>query len=322
MHAAKPRIADRLHRTLAHAARCILPLLWVTHAAQAADARVLKVGDQQFQTRGILEASGQLQDLPYRIEWFNFPAAQPLGEALNAGAVDVGGLGDAPTIFAYAAGARVRIVAATHYEPADLAIIVPDASTIKNATDLKGRRIATTRGSIGHFLLITALARAGLKPTDVQVHFLQPQDAKAALSSGDVDAWASWDPYVALAELRDHDRRIANGVGLSAGLTFELATEAALRDKRAVLDDFLRRMAAAQRWALAHPDQVAAMQSRVTGLPTDVLKVVYQRGQWQPVAIDAAVIAAQQRTADIYTRAGVIPAHLDIAPAFDTATVH
>ncbi|MGE8329519.1 MAG: aliphatic sulfonates ABC transporter substrate-binding protein, partial [Paraburkholderia nemoris] len=89
-----------------------------------ADVPVLKVGDQSLQTRGILEASGQLKDLPYKIEWFNFPAAQPLGEALNAGAVDVGGLGDAPLVFALAAGARVRAVAATRSNPLDLAIVV------------------------------------------------------------------------------------------------------------------------------------------------------------------------------------------------------
>src|SRR5579871_678911 len=88
----------------------------------------LKVGDQQLQTRGILEASGQLNNLPYKIEWFNFPAAQPLGEALNAGAIDVGGLGDAPLIFAYAAGARVRAVAATRSNPRDLAIVVGEHS--------------------------------------------------------------------------------------------------------------------------------------------------------------------------------------------------
>src|SRR5262249_23236495 len=76
-----------------------------SHIARA--DTTLKVGDQKLQTRGILEASGQLKDVPYKIEWFNFPAAQPLGEALNAGAIDVGGLGDAPLIFAYAAGARV-----------------------------------------------------------------------------------------------------------------------------------------------------------------------------------------------------------------------
>jgi ABC-type phosphate/phosphonate transport system substrate-binding protein len=65
-----------------------------------------------------------MKDLPYRIEWFNFPAAQPLGEALNAGAADVGGLGDAPLVFALAAGARVRAVAATRSNPLDLAIVV------------------------------------------------------------------------------------------------------------------------------------------------------------------------------------------------------
>ena len=90
------------------------------HPLASVAETVLKVGDQQLQTRGILEASGQLKDVPYKIEWFNFPAAQPLGEALNAGAIDIGGLGDAPLIFAYAAGARVRAVAATRSQPVDL----------------------------------------------------------------------------------------------------------------------------------------------------------------------------------------------------------
>jgi len=285
--------------------------------AQAADLPVLRVGDQQFQTRGILEASGQLKDLPYQIEWFNFPAAQPLGEALNAGAVDLGGLGDAPSIFAYAAGARVRIVAATRAVPADLAILVPNDSSIRTAADLKGKRVATTRGSIGHYLLITTLARAGLKVSDIKLEFLQPQDAKAALASGSVDAWSTWDPYVALGELRDHERLIANGVGLSSGLSFQVATDAAIKTKRALLADFLSRVAAGQRWALSHPDQVAAMQSRVTGLPPEVLRVVYQRAQLHPIEIDAAVIAEQQHTADVYEHAGVIPGHLEIAPGFD-----
>jgi len=285
--------------------------------AHAADVVVLKVGDQQFQTRGILEASGQLKDVPYQVEWFNFPAAQPLGEALNAGAVDLGGLGDAPTIFAYAAGARVRVVAATRYQPTDLAIVVPENSPIKNPIDLIGRKVATTRGSIGHFLLIATLEHAGLKLTDVKLEFLQPSDAKAALAAGSVDAWSTWDPYVALGEIRDHDRSIADGVGLSSGLSFQVATDEAIKTKRAVLDDFLRRIAIGQRWALSHPEEVAAMQSRVTGLPPEVLKVVYQRAQLHPVKIDDGVIAEQQRTANIYERAGVIPTHLDIEPGFD-----
>ena len=277
----------------------------------------LKVGDQQLQTRGILEASGQLKDVPYKIEWFNFPAAQPLGEALNAGAIDVGGLGDAPLIFAYAAGARVRAVAATRSTPTDLAIIVPDASPIRTAADLKGKRIATTRGSIGHYLAIATLERAGIKLSDVSLRFMQPADAKAALASGNVDAWSTWDPYVALAEQRDHDRSIANGVNLSSGLSFQAATETSIKDKHAEIADFLKRVAAGQRWALSHPDEVAAMQSKVTGLPPEVLKTVYQRAQLHPVVIDDGLIAEQQKTADLYHRADVIKTRLDVTKSFD-----
>ncbi|PXW28463.1 ABC transporter substrate-binding protein [Paraburkholderia caballeronis] len=295
---------------LLHATLFALPL--AAHAETT-----LKVGDQQLQTRGVLEASGQLKDVPYRIEWFNFPAAQPLGEALNAGAIDIGGLGDAPLIFAYAAGAKVRAVSATRSTPVDLAIVVPQDSPIHNAADLKGKRIATTRGSIGHYLAVATLERANIKLTDVSWHYMQPADAKAALASGTVDAWSTWDPYVALSEARDHDRSIANGVGLSSGLSFEAATDDSIRAKRAEIADFLKRVAAGQRWALAHPDEVAAIQSRVTGLPPDVLKTVYQRAQLHPVPIDDGLIAEQQKTADLYHRADVIKTRLDVTPSFD-----
>ncbi|MDP9646894.1 ABC transporter substrate-binding protein [Paraburkholderia caledonica] len=299
------------------AAVLAIPALLFASASNAADLPVLKVGDQSLQTRGILEASGQLKDLPYKIEWFNFPAAQPLGEALNAGAVDVGGLGDAPLVFALAAGARVRAVAATRSNPLDLAIVVGPQSPLTEVANLKGKRVATTRGSIGHYLALAALKKANLSASDVTFVFLAPADAKAALASGSVDAWSVWDPYTALGESRDHDRIIANGVGLSEGLSYQVATETAIAAKRAQLADFLRRVATGQRWALTHPDEVAAMQSRVTGLPTDVLKTVYQRGQVHPVAIDDSVVAAQQRTADTYEAASVIRAHLDVRASFD-----
>jgi sulfonate transport system substrate-binding protein len=294
-------------------------LLLVLAAAlpMAAGAATLKVGDQQLQTRGILEASGQLKDVPYQIEWFNFPAAQPLGEALNAGAIDVGGLGDAPLIFAYAAGAKIRAVAATRSTPVDLAIVVPEHSPIHSIADLKGKRIATTRGSIGHYLAVATLERAHLQQSDVTWSFLQPADARAALASGSVDAWSTWDPYVALSEARDHSRSVANGVGVSSGLSFEAATDEAIHDKRAELADFLRRVAAGERWALAHPAEVAAIQARVTGLPADVLQTMYQRAQLHPVPINDSLIAEQQHTADLYLRADVIKTRLDVTPSFD-----
>lgn len=288
-------------------------------ALHAADTPVLRVGDQRQGTRGILEASGLLKDLPYRIEWADFPAAQPLGEALNAGVIDTGALGDAPLIFALAAGARARAVSVSKLQSDGLAIVAAANSTVTDVASLKGRRIATTRGSIGHFLVIVALQQAGLKTSDVNLLFLNPSDAKAALAAGAIDAWSTWDPYVAIEELHDHAKVVVNAVGLRDSYTYQAATDDAIRNKRAILADFLQRVADGQRWALAHPQQVAEAQARITGLPKEVLTYVYARAKLHPVPIDAAVMRAQQHTADVYESAGVIPRHLDVAPSFDTS---
>jgi len=285
----------------------------------AADLTVLRVGDQRQANRGILEASGLLKDLPYRIEWSDFPAAQPLGEALNAGAIDVGGLGDAPFIFALAAGAKAHVVSVSQVQSDGLAIVANANSPFTNVASLKGHRIATTRGSIGHFLVLVALQKAGLKTSDVQLIFLNPSDAKAALATGAVDAWSTWDPYVAIAQLHDHAKVIVNAVGLKDSYTYQAATDDAIAHKRAALADFLQRLAQAQRWALTHPDQVAQSQARITGLPQDVLIFVYNRAQLHPVAMDAKVIQAQQHTADVYANAAVITQHLDVSNSFDTS---
>lgn len=145
--------------------------------------------------RSQLEAANALQDLPYEIKWAEFPAAAPLAEALNAGAVDAGIIGDAPLLFALANGAPVKAIAVDKSNPAGTAVLVSPGSALKSAADLKGKRIATGKGSIGHFVALKALEQAGISPKEVQWVFLGPVDAKVALLNGSVDAWATWEPY-------------------------------------------------------------------------------------------------------------------------------
>ncbi|MBB3213462.1 sulfonate transport system substrate-binding protein [Herbaspirillum sp. Sphag1AN] len=301
------------------AATLILGSPMIAQAADQINGGMLRVGDQRQGARGILEASGLLKDLPYKIEWSDFPAAQPLGEALHAGAIDVGGLGDAPFIFALAAGAKAHVVSVSQTQSEGLAIVANSNSPLIDVASLKGHRIATTRGSIGHFLVLVALQKAGLKTSDVQLIFLNPSDAKAALATGAVDAWSTWDPYVAIAQLHDHAKVITNAVGLKDSFTYQAATDDAIARKRAILADYLQRLAQAQRWALNHPELVAQAQARITGLPPEVLTYVYKRAQLHPVAIDAKVIQSQQHTAAVYANAGVITQALDVSPSFDTS---
>ncbi|MFD2134184.1 ABC transporter substrate-binding protein [Novosphingobium resinovorum] len=143
----------------------------------ASDTGLLRVGSQKGGTKALMLASGALDGAPYKIEWSEFPAAQNLLEALGSGAVDVGLVGDAPFQFAYQAGSPIKAIGAqTTQERTEgaLALIVPKASTIHGPKDLKGKRIATGRGSVGHYLVLRAMAAAGLGAKDVTITFLSP----------------------------------------------------------------------------------------------------------------------------------------------------
>ncbi|MCK2054206.1 ABC transporter substrate-binding protein [Methylobacterium sp. 37f] len=283
-----------------------LALLAFTALARA-DEAVLRVGDQRGNARALMEAAGLLADLPYRLDWSEFPAAAPLLEALNAGAIDAGGVGDAPFTFAAAAGVPVKAFLAFRNRQDGLAILVAKDSPVKTVADLRGKSIATNRGSIGHQVVLAALEEAGLPAGAVTLRFLPPADAKIALASGSIEAWATWEPYTSTAELAGLARVVRDGNGITPGLSFAVASDTALTRKRALLADFGRRLVAARDWALKDPAPYAALWSKLIGLPEAVPLRWFARAQYRAVPIDEAVIADEQRNIDLYVRSGLIP---------------
>ena len=279
---------------------------------------VLRAGDQKGGLRALLEAAGGLEGLGYDIQWSEFPAAAPLAEALNANAVDSGPIGDAPLIFALAAGTRIKAIGANRSDSYGTAVLVRPDSPLKTAADLRGKSIATNRGSIGHYVTLKAITSAGLKPDEINIRFLAPADAKLALTQGSVDAWATWEPYTALAETSRHARVLASGRGLLPGLSYLAATDAAIAAKRPVLQDFLLRVVRAQAWSYRNVDAFSATLARIIGIPPEAAKLQFERRQQRWVAIDAKVIADQQGTADFYEQVGLIKQRLEVRNTFDT----
>jgi len=301
-------------RTLGTAAVLALPATF----ARAQGRVLLKAGDQKGGLRAVLEAAGALDGLAYDIQWTEFPAAAPLAEALNAHAVDLGPIGDAPLIFALAAGARVKAIGANRSDAYGTAVLVRPDSPLKSAADLKGRSVATNRGSIGHYVTLKAIVAAGLQPSDVNLRFLAPADAKLALTQGSVDAWATWEPYTALAETGGHARVLVNGRGLLPGLSYLAATDQAIAARRPALQDFLQRVVRAQAWSYRNVDAFSATLARIIGIPPEAAKLQFERRQQKWVAIDAQVVRDQQATADFYRQVGLIKQPLEVAGTFDT----
>lgn len=281
-------------------------------------ADTLRVGSQKGGTKALMLASGALDGAPYSVEWSEFPAAQNLLEAIGSDAVDLGLVGDAPFQFAYQAGSPILVVGAQatqQVQPGAIALIVPGKSPIRDAASLKGRRIATTRGSVGHYLLLRAMQGASLPPGSVKTVFLSPSDARAALQSGSVDGWSTWQPYVASA-LAEGDRIAIDGRSLTRGYGFDVAPQQAVRDKRPLLADFLAREARALAWAASHVDQFAKVLAHETGLPETIARQFVVTNARHRVAIDQALISRQQEVAETFVRAGEFRIAQPIAKAF------
>lgn len=294
--------------------------LGLLSTVQAGDLQPLRVANQKSTIKALLEASGESQNVPYEIKWSEFPSASPLGEALNAGAVDVGALGDAPYVFALGAGASIKVISIIHAEGRNTtALLVPKDSPIKTAADLKGKKIVTGRGSIGHYLAIKALNDAGLTTQDVQFVFLLPAESRLVLDNGTADAWATWDPYTTVVTSQSNARVLVSGKHLLSNHLYFAATGQAIADKRVQLDDFVARIDRAYAWANTHPEQYAAAQAKITGLPLAVHIEVAKDTHLSPVTIDDTVIHGLQATADTYVKEGLLSKHIDVSQGFDSS---
>jgi sulfonate transport system substrate-binding protein len=279
----------------------------------------LNVGDQKGEQEALLTAAGELDAVPYKIKWATFTSGAPELEALNAGAIDFAATGNTPPIFSAAAGGKIVIVSAGQDTASGDAVLVPKGSGARTVADLRGKRVAVAKGSSAHGNLLLQLKKAGLKPADVETTFLAPADGYIALSAGRVAAWVVWDPFTAQAEQQLGARVLANGKGVANGLGFQMASRDALADPRrnSALKDFVARTVRAHIWSKAHPQQWARAYARSSGLPYSVALASALRSDDDTITLSPEVTASEQKLADAFAEAKVIPTRPNIADLVD-----
>lgn len=293
-------------------------------AALAADGSVdlakvtLIVGDQKGGSQALLRAAGLLDDVDYTLQWQSFTSGPPLLEALNSGAIHVGGVGNTPPIFAAAAQGTFQVVQGATYGGEGDALLVPAGSPIRSVADLAGRTVAVAEGSSANFHLLAQLQKAGVSYDDIEVQNLQPADALAAFSAGHLDAWAVWEPYTSQAQIEADAQVLATGDGLVNGYTFQTASRAALDDEAtsAALSDYLARIARAQTWAITHQEQWAGVWAEETGLSPEITLSATRKRKVALVPIGPDVVSSEQDMADAFTAAGLLPGEVSLADFF------
>lgn len=292
-------------------------LVPIAHAQSRAE---LRIGYQKGASLLVLQkAQGSLEKKlapqGFGVKWVEFPAGPQLLEGLNVGAVDIGFVGEAPPIFAQAAGAKFYYIGHDPAAPQAEALVVPKDSPIKSVADLKGKKIALNKGSNVHYLLVRLLEKNGLKPTDITPVYLAPADARAAFESRNVDAWVIWDPFTAAAEKQIGARILADATGVADNHQFYLA-ERGFAEKhpqviRAVFEDSVER----GKWLKSNLRQAAELVAPLQGLPVDVAELSLRRYEFNVRPLSDDVIARQQKIADTFFDLKLIPKAVSVREA-------
>ncbi|MFM9901307.1 MAG: sulfonate ABC transporter substrate-binding protein [Polaromonas sp.] len=249
-----------------------------------------------------------------KITWAEFPAGPQLLEALAVGSLEFGLTGDAPPVFAQAAGKDLLYVAAEPPKPDSSAILVLGDSPLRTLADLRGKKVALQKGSSAHYLLVRAVEKAGLQWADIQPIYLAPADARAAFERKSVDAWAIWDPFYAATELAIKPRTLVTGRDLSSNNSFYLASRPFAVQHEDALLALLQALSQADQLAQTQRKDAIKLVSDFSGLDAGVVSLFLQRRPASPVGpLSAATVADQQRVADAFFKLGLIPKPVKVA---------
>jgi sulfonate transport system substrate-binding protein len=281
-------------------------------------SEVLRVGYQKSgallltKTSGLLEKA--LTPLGYTVQWKEFPSGLPLLEALNGGSIDIGHSGDAPLLFAQAAGIPFQIFAASNPSPESTGVVVPKDSSVHTFAELKGKTMAFAKGSSAHLVVAQLLAREGMTFADIRPVYLEPPDARAAFEAKAVDSWAVWDPFLAAAEVEGGARLIVNGDGLNGHREFYFGRAEFLKTNPKVVDMVMAVLSETGARAKRDPKGTADFLAEKLGITPAVMErseLRKQRYFAQPITTE--IVNEQQAAADIFLRLGLMPKAIRVA---------
>ena len=281
----------------------------------------VRIGYQKSSTLiTVLRSNGDLEkslaDLGVTVKWSEFSSGLPLLEALNVGAVDLSGdVADTVPIFAQAAGAKLTYYASEAPSPSAQALLVTAESPIHSVVELKGKKVAVTKASGSHYLLIAALAQAGLKFSDIQPAYLTPADGRAAFERGAVDAWVTWDPYVSATLKQANARILADGKSTASYQRYYLASSNFAASRPDVLKVVFAKLKETGEWVKKNPEAAAQILGPAWGLDPAIVSLANTHRSYEVRSVSVDNLAEEQKIADVFFAEGGLPKRINSSDA-------
>jgi sulfonate transport system substrate-binding protein len=216
-----------------------------------------------------------LESRGYNVTWVLSAGSNKANEALRSNALDFGSTAGSAALVARANSTPIKIID-VYSKPEWTALVVGKNSAANSVADLRGRKIAVTKGTDPYFFLLQSLATAGLSPADVEIVNLQHADGKTALERGDVDAWAGLDPFMAQTVQQQGSRLLYRNPDFNSYGVLNVREDFSSAHPDAV-QSVVNSYEEARKWAKAHPDELAALLASQAKVTSSVAQEELQR---------------------------------------------
>lgn len=218
-------------------------------------------------------------------------------EYLNSGGVDFASSASLAAVLSRANGSPIKSVYV--YSRAEwTALLVRKDSPYKTIADLKGKKIAATKGTDPYLFTLRALQQAGLNKDDVELVHLQHPDGRTALEKGDVDAWAGLDPHMAASEVQAGSRLLYRNKDFNSYGVLSV-TEKFAKEHPQTIETVLSAYEKAREWSVKHPQELAELLAKESGLPLDVAKLQLTRTDLSTPQLSGKDVASSKGAAPI-----------------------
>lgn len=244
------------------------------------------------------------------VKWVLSQGSNRALEFLNSNSVDIGSTAGLAAVLARANGNPIKTVY-IYSRPEWTALAVAKDSPIKTVADLKGKKVAATKGTDPYLFLLRALHTAGLKKGDIEHVALQHADGRAALEQGRVDAWAGLDPHLAASELEAGTRVIYRNINFNT-YGFLNAREDFAKDHPEELRRVIKVYEKARSWILKNPAEAAKLVSEEAKVPLNVAQLQLKRTDFSNPRPGPEHIAALKEAAPILLEEALVKPGTDL----------
>lgn len=288
-----------------------------TDSSSSDNLTKVTVGYQKADPIDISKTRGELvkkmKKKGYKVVFKEFQDGSSLMQALKSGSIDYARTGDTPTVTAQANGTKLTYIAAGSSKAKGSAVVIKKGSSISSIADLKGKKIAYTKNTSSEYMIRKVLQKAGLTTSDVTLVNMDQSSASVAFSKGKVDAWATWDPYTAQAQVKSNAKILISGEGLTNNRDFIISTKKYAKNHTEVSKYLVKYVQEDMVWARTHKTKLIDMMAKQLNISKKVVKLQVSRRSYSMHSVTSSILDEEQKIADLFYDEGVITKKITVS---------